>query len=99
VTDEDRAVGLVYPPFTRIRKISAVIATAVAERSYELGKPSVILKFPYMLLLSNINSRPLEYSETSTARGISQPSSILGEEVSGAFLYGIRDLGTFESSG
>lgn len=38
VTDEDRAQGLVYPPFTRIRTISAVIATAVAERSYELGK-------------------------------------------------------------
>jgi hypothetical protein len=38
VTNEDRAVGLVYPPFTRIRKISAVIATAVAERSYELGE-------------------------------------------------------------
>jgi malate dehydrogenase (oxaloacetate-decarboxylating)(NADP+) len=51
VTDEDRAVGLVYPPFTRIRKISAVIATAVAERSYELGlasrlpKPSNLMEY------------------------------------------------------
>lgn len=30
--------GLIYPPFTNIRKISAHIAAKVAAKAYELGK-------------------------------------------------------------
>lgn len=38
VTEENYAKGLVYPPFSNIRKISANIAANVAAKSYELGK-------------------------------------------------------------
>lgn len=37
VTDEMRAQGLLYPPLSGIRDISADIAAAVAEKAYELG--------------------------------------------------------------
>nr|GME10670.1 NADP-dependent malic enzyme-like isoform X2 [Ipomoea batatas] len=37
VTEENYAAGLIYPPFTKIRKISAHIAANVAAKSYELG--------------------------------------------------------------
>lgn len=37
VTDEHYANGLIYPPFTNIRKISAHIAAKVAAKAYELG--------------------------------------------------------------
>ncbi|KAM7471774.1 hypothetical protein LguiA_009957 [Lonicera macranthoides] len=37
VTDENIAKGLIYPPFTNIRKISAHIAARVAAKAYELG--------------------------------------------------------------
>ncbi|GBG86717.1 hypothetical protein CBR_g41781 [Chara braunii] len=37
VTDADRKVGRIYPPFSKIRTISAHIAKAVAVKSYELG--------------------------------------------------------------
>ncbi|TQE12205.1 hypothetical protein C1H46_002130 [Malus baccata] len=37
VTQEDFDKGLIYPPFTNIRKISAHIAAKVAAKSYELG--------------------------------------------------------------
>ncbi|PIN10659.1 NADP+-dependent malic enzyme [Handroanthus impetiginosus] len=40
VTEEDYAKGLIYPPFTNIRKISAHIAAKVAEKAYELGLAS-----------------------------------------------------------
>ncbi|XP_019191943.1 PREDICTED: NADP-dependent malic enzyme-like isoform X2 [Ipomoea nil] len=37
VTDEHYAQGMIYPPFTDIRKISAHIAASVAAKAYELG--------------------------------------------------------------
>ncbi|OMO94135.1 Malic oxidoreductase [Corchorus capsularis] len=40
VTDEHYAKGLIYPPFTNIRKISAHIAAKVAAKAYELGLAS-----------------------------------------------------------
>ncbi|KAK2383383.1 NADP-dependent malic enzyme [Trifolium repens] len=39
VTQEDYDRGLIYPPFTSIRKISAHIAAKVASKAYELGEP------------------------------------------------------------
>ena len=40
VSQENFAEGLIYPPFTNIRKISAHIAAKVAEKVYELGLAS-----------------------------------------------------------
>ncbi|XP_075476550.1 NADP-dependent malic enzyme-like [Primulina tabacum] len=40
VTEENYAKGLIYPPFTNIRKISAHIAAEVAAKAYELGLAS-----------------------------------------------------------
>ncbi|KAL0372146.1 UNVERIFIED_CONTAM: NADP-dependent malic enzyme [Sesamum calycinum] len=40
VTEENYAKGLIYPPFTTIRKISAHIAAKVAAKAYELGLAS-----------------------------------------------------------
>ncbi|KAK7255467.1 hypothetical protein RIF29_28877 [Crotalaria pallida] len=37
VTEENYNNGLIYPPFTNIRKISAHIAAGVAAKAYELG--------------------------------------------------------------
>ncbi|CAM8985540.1 unnamed protein product [Rhodiola kirilowii] len=37
VTEENYKKGLIYPPFTNIRKISARIAASVAAKAYELG--------------------------------------------------------------
>ncbi|WOG84064.1 hypothetical protein DCAR_0103244 [Daucus carota subsp. sativus] len=42
VTEENYEKGLIYPPFTSIRKISANIAAKVAEKAYELGVASVL---------------------------------------------------------
>lgn len=36
--EENYAKGLIYPPFTNIRKISAHIAANVAAKAYELGE-------------------------------------------------------------
>lgn len=38
VTDEHYAKGMIYPPFSNIRKISANIAATVASKAYELGR-------------------------------------------------------------
>lgn len=38
VTEENYDKGLIYPPFTKIRKISAHIAANVAAKAYELGE-------------------------------------------------------------
>lgn len=38
VTQEHYDRGLIYPPFTNIRKISAHIAAKVATKAYELGE-------------------------------------------------------------
>ena len=44
VTEENYEKGLIYPPFTNIRKISANIAAKVAATVYDLGKlPSLTL--------------------------------------------------------
>lgn len=43
VTEENYAKGLIYPPFTCIRKISANIAAKVAAKAYELGKSCIFL--------------------------------------------------------
>ena len=40
VTQEHFNNGLIYPPFTNIRKISAQIAANVAAKAYELGELS-----------------------------------------------------------
>ena len=41
VTQENFDKGLIYPPFTNIRKISAHIAANVAAKAYELGEPFI----------------------------------------------------------
>lgn len=38
VTEEHYEKGLIYPPFSDIRKISANIAAKVAAKAYELGE-------------------------------------------------------------
>lgn len=38
VTQEHYDKGMIYPPLTRIRKISAHIAANVAAKAYELGE-------------------------------------------------------------
>lgn len=38
VSQENFDKGLIYPPFTNIRKISAHIAAKVAAKAYELGE-------------------------------------------------------------
>ena len=48
VTDKDLALGRVFPPLTKIRDVSAHIATAVADVAYKRGlasepKPSDLL--------------------------------------------------------
>lgn len=50
VTEEHYDKGMIYPPFTNIRKISAHIAASVAAKAYDLGscKPSISL-FTIML--------------------------------------------------
>ncbi|KAL7182157.1 hypothetical protein ACSBR1_040965 [Camellia fascicularis] len=51
VTEENYKNGLIYPPFTNIRKISAHIAAKVAAKSYDLGlasrlpRPKDLVKF------------------------------------------------------
>ncbi|KAK7294258.1 hypothetical protein RJT34_17145 [Clitoria ternatea] len=51
VTQEEYNKGLIYPPFTNIRKISAHIAANVAAKAYELGlathlpQPKDLVKF------------------------------------------------------
>jgi malic enzyme len=46
VTEENFEKGLIYPPFSNIRKISAHIAASVAAKAYELGQ------FPTWLFFS-----------------------------------------------
>jgi hypothetical protein len=49
VTEENFEKGLIYPPFTNIREISAQIAAKVACKAYELGES------PLLQLLSSPN--------------------------------------------
>lgn len=50
VTDENYKKGLIYPPFTDIRKISANIAANVAAKAYELGMCTLSLTLTPSLL-------------------------------------------------
>jgi len=43
VTQENYEKGMIYPPFSNIRKISAHIAANVAAKAYELGYSSLSL--------------------------------------------------------
>ena len=45
VTEENFDKGLIYPPFTNIREISAQIAAKVACKAYELGESPAPLLF------------------------------------------------------
>ncbi|KAK1429580.1 hypothetical protein QVD17_11794 [Tagetes erecta] len=60
VTDEDYAKGIIFPPYTCIRKISAHIAAAVAEKAYELGlaslqpRPNDLVKFAESCMYSPV---------------------------------------------
>lgn len=51
VSEENFEKGLIFPPFTNIRKISAHIAAKVAAKAYELGK--IFLLF-YLSFLNSI---------------------------------------------
>lgn len=46
VTQENFDSGLIYPPFTNIRKISAHIAANVAAKAYELGELFLLFLSP-----------------------------------------------------
>ncbi|KAL9230350.1 hypothetical protein vseg_005713 [Gypsophila vaccaria] len=60
VTDEHFGKGLIYPPFTNIRKISAHIAAKVALKAYELGlasrlpQPKDLFKFAESCMYSPV---------------------------------------------
>ncbi|KAL7166366.1 hypothetical protein ACSBR2_037107 [Camellia fascicularis] len=60
VTEENYEKGLIFPPFTSIRNISAQIAANVAAKSYELGlathlpRPKDLIKFAESCMYSPI---------------------------------------------
>ncbi|GAB4852643.1 hypothetical protein Ancab_016858, partial [Ancistrocladus abbreviatus] len=60
VTQEDFEKGLIYPPFSKIRKISANIAASVAAKAYELGlathlpRPHDLVKYAESCMYSPI---------------------------------------------
>ncbi|KAL3650786.1 hypothetical protein CASFOL_007189 [Castilleja foliolosa] len=60
VSQENYEKGLIYPPFTNIRKISAHIAANVAAKSYELGlasrlpRPKDLVKFAESCMYSPV---------------------------------------------
>ncbi|GAB4852645.1 hypothetical protein Ancab_016860 [Ancistrocladus abbreviatus] len=60
VTQEDFEKGLIYPPFSKIRKISANIAANVAAKAYELGlatrlpRPHDLVKYAESCMYSPI---------------------------------------------
>ncbi|KAG6389409.1 hypothetical protein SASPL_150877 [Salvia splendens] len=61
-TEENYAKGLIYPPFTGIRKISAQIAATVAAKAYDLGlatrlpRPKDLMEFAQ---ICNVPQLPL----------------------------------------
>jgi malate dehydrogenase (oxaloacetate-decarboxylating)(NADP+) len=59
VSEENFEKGLIFPPFTNIRKISAHIAAKVAAKAYELGE---LLTFPFRKLSQN------SFTNTYTSR-------------------------------
>ncbi|KAF2596304.1 hypothetical protein F2Q68_00007249 [Brassica cretica] len=60
VTEENFANGLIYPPFSNIREISANIAASVAAKTYELGlasnlpRPKDLVKFAESCMYSPV---------------------------------------------
>ncbi|XP_038880100.1 NADP-dependent malic enzyme [Benincasa hispida] len=60
VSDENYDKGLIYPPFTNIRKISANIAANVAAKAYELGlatrlpRPADLVKYAESCMYSPV---------------------------------------------
>ncbi|CAI8596972.1 unnamed protein product [Vicia faba] len=62
VTEENFEKGLIFPPFTNIRKISAHIAAKVAAKAYELGlatrlpQPKDLEKFAESFYLMNMTA-------------------------------------------
>ncbi|CAH8319813.1 unnamed protein product [Eruca vesicaria subsp. sativa] len=60
VTEENFANGLIYPPFSNIREISANIAASVAAKTYELGlasnlpRPTDLVKFAESCMYSPV---------------------------------------------
>ncbi|WCJ42552.1 NADP-dependent malic enzyme [Euphorbia peplus] len=60
VSDEHYSNGLIYPPFTNIRKISANIAAKVAAKAYELGlatrlpRPENLVKYAESCMYSPV---------------------------------------------
>ncbi|CAI0543511.1 unnamed protein product [Linum tenue] len=60
VTDAEYEKGLIYPPFSKIRKISAEIAAKVAAKAYELGlasrlpRPANLVKYAESCMYSPV---------------------------------------------
>ncbi|CAN0900073.1 NADP-dependent malic enzyme [Linum grandiflorum] len=60
VTDAEYEKGLIYPPFSKIRKISAEIAAKVAAKAYELGlasrlpRPADLVKYAESCMYSPV---------------------------------------------
>lgn len=57
VSEENYKNGLIYPPFSNIRKISANIAANVAAKAYELG----VCSFSLTLYSSKSQSQAFVY--------------------------------------
>ncbi|CAK9145833.1 unnamed protein product [Ilex paraguariensis] len=55
VMEENLAKGMIYPPFTNIRKISAHIATKVAAKAYELGEYTFFSLFWFQVTCRDMN--------------------------------------------
>lgn len=53
VSQENFDKGLIYPPFSNIRKISAQIAARVAAKAYELGNIFIPIPKTYNILGSS----------------------------------------------
>ncbi|KAG4950302.1 hypothetical protein JHK82_043655 [Glycine max] len=63
VSQENFDKGLIYPPFTNIRKISAHIAANVASKAYELGLATRAL-LSLTLLVASLESLSCATAET-----------------------------------
>ncbi|CAK9185282.1 unnamed protein product, partial [Ilex paraguariensis] len=55
VTKEHLAKGMIYPPFTNIRKISAHIAAKVATKAFELGEYIFFSLFLFKVTCQDMN--------------------------------------------
>ena len=57
VTQENFDKGMIYPPFSNIRKISSQIAANVAAKAYELGE-FLFTEFTVPAILHNSSLKP-----------------------------------------